>query len=225
MVLREVKQDTGRVPHESNERTIGLFFGISDSGGFICTVLYYLGRVCPPRLRVFYSDVHHEIVSPVFVVVVLEIAAAVGKLQLSKTIIGSSPVNLPSQCFIELHRLGEVHGGDEHLHVDGTRWTQSNLLSDAHLVWVNLTITPCRGPKLLIPKTAAVLVTSASREDLLRPFLEGTYRGALVWVSPQNHLIRLELLIKAELGQPFVDRKTRILHDEYNYEADRVNID
>ena len=39
------------------------------------------------------------------------------------------------------------------------------------------------------------------------------------------HPIRLELLIKAELGQPFVDRKTRILHDEYNYEADRVNID
>ena len=41
----------------------------------------------------------------------------------------------------------------------------------------------------------------------------------------QAHLIRLELLIKAELGQPFVDRKTRILHDEYNYDADRVNID
>ena len=41
----------------------------------------------------------------------------------------------------------------------------------------------------------------------------------------QAHPIRLELLIKAELGQPFVDRKTRILHDEYNYEADRVNID
>ena len=41
----------------------------------------------------------------------------------------------------------------------------------------------------------------------------------------QAHLIRLELLIKAEVGQPFVDRKTRILHDEYNCEADRVNID
>ena len=33
------------------------------------------------------------------------------------------------------------------------------------------------------------------------------------------HLIRLELLIKAELGQPFVDRKTRILHNEYNYDS------
>ena len=43
--------------------------------------------------------------------------------------------------------------------------------------------------------------------------------------SYQAHPISLELLIKAELGQPFVDRKTRILHDEYNYEADRVNID
>ena len=41
----------------------------------------------------------------------------------------------------------------------------------------------------------------------------------------KGHLIRLELLIKAEVGQSFVDRKTRILHDEYNYEADRVNID
>ena len=52
------------------------------------------------------------------------------KLQLGKTIVVSSPVDVPSHCLIELQGLPEVLGRGEHLHVARNRCVHRNLLME-----------------------------------------------------------------------------------------------
>ena len=93
VVLGKVEKDPRRVPHEGNKGSVGLFLGFADLGVFVTAVPYNTGRVLPPCLGVAHGDVHHEIVRPVFVVVVLKIEAVVGELQLGEAVIVSPPVD------------------------------------------------------------------------------------------------------------------------------------
>lgn len=103
------------VPNVGDQRSVLLFFRFFDTGGSVALELKYLLHVLVPGLRICDGDVQHRVLTPLSLVILLQIEAALAQLELGQVF--ELEIQLPADRDIEVARYGKFLRSDEGLQI------------------------------------------------------------------------------------------------------------